>query len=225
MRSELDAIDHAVRGALNAALLNIQLLSTSLGGDERARPLIERASAELRRVAEELLPAGLRIVSLEIGEMRPLDLGQLVAQTVARHALDRTVVAAGPWPTVVGDAELLATAIAHLVRNAVAATPAAGPPPHIAGATSPDGAASLIVRNACGDGVPALAADGSPAARGHLGGLATVVRIARLHRGTLTYERQEGALLARLSLPVSRPGCPGGELRPGAEDSPARARA
>ena len=157
--------------------------------------------------------------------MRRIDLGQLVAQTVACHALDRTVVAAGPWPTGVGDPELLATAIAHLVRNAVAATAASGPPPHISGATSPDGAVSLIVRNACGDEVPPLAADGSPAARGHLGGLATVVRIVRLHRGTLTYERQGGALVARLSMPASRRGYPEDGLLPDAEDSPARARA
>ena len=211
MRSELDAIDHAVRGALNAALLNIQLLSSALGPDEQARPLIERASAELRRVAEVLLPAGLRIVSLEIGEIRRVDLGHLVEQTLAAHGLDRTAVAAGPWPSAVGDPELLATAIAHLVRNAVAAAPASGPPPHISGEANPDGTVAVLVRNACAGGVPPLAADGSPAPRGHLGGLATVVRVARLHRGALTYERQGGELVARLSIPPPSPD----ECRPG----------
>lgn len=222
MRSELDAIDHVVRGALNAAILNLQLLSTSVGRDEAARPLIDRASAELRRVAEVLLPAGLRIVGLEIGELRRVDLGQVVEQTLARPGLDRTVAASGSWPTVVGDPALLAMAIEHLVSNAVAATPPAGPMPHISASASPDGTVALVVRNTCAGGVPPLAADGSPAARGHLGGLATVVRIARLHRGTLTFERQDGELVARLSIGAAPQSFAEGDLGPRAEDSPAR---
>ena len=103
IRSELDAIDHVLRGALNTALLNLQLLSTTLGSDAQAGPLIERVRVELRRLAERLLPAALDIVALEIKRTERVDLRQLVESTLAQHALDQLVLAPGPSPSVSGD--------------------------------------------------------------------------------------------------------------------------
>lgn len=223
MRSELDTIDHVLRGALNTILLNLQLLSTSLERDEQARPLIDRASTELKRIATALLPSALHIVGLEIKERRRVDLGQLVEQARADHGLERAVSAPGPGPSVVGDPELLATALAHLVSNAVAATPPEAPAPQISIDASAEGAVALVVRNACAGAAPPLTADGIPAARGHLGGLATVMRIARLHGGALTYERRDRELIARLSIPAAPAGGPaGGTVSPAVEGSRAR---
>jgi hypothetical protein len=220
MHSELDTIDHVLRGALNTALLNLQLLAVSSGRDEHADPLIERARAEIRRVAEVVLPAALRIVSLEVKEARRLDLRPLVEQTLAQHALEGVALAPGPWPPVVADAELLSTAIAHLVRNAVEATPAEGRVPQIAVDADAEGAVAIVVRNTWAGTVPPLTTDGLPAVRGHLGGVAAAVRIARLHGGALRYERQDRELVARLSIPDTRSvGLAEGAHRPRAESS------
>jgi signal transduction histidine kinase len=201
MRSELDTIDHVVRGSLNTALLNLQLLGPSLG-DERAAPFLDRARAELRRVAEELLPDGLRIVGLEIKERVSLDLRRLVQQALGETGLKPVELGPGPWPSVVGDHALLATAVTHLVRNAVAATPAEGPITRVTAEKRAGDLVTLAVHNRCRDGGPTLTADGTPAIRGHLGGLVAVVRIARLHGGTLRFERAEGDLVALLTLPA-----------------------
>jgi hypothetical protein len=65
-----------------------------------------------------------------------------------------------------------------------------------------EGEALLLVKNACGGATPPIATGSIPARRGHVGGLVAVSRVARLHQGTLTYEAAEGALMARLALPV-----------------------
>jgi hypothetical protein len=59
---------------------------------------------------------------------------------------------------------------------------------------------ALVVRHASAGELP-FTADGIPAARGHLGGLIAVARVARLHGGTLAYERGPGELVARLAIP------------------------
>jgi light-regulated signal transduction histidine kinase (bacteriophytochrome) len=219
MRSELETIDHVLRGALNTAMLNLQLVSTSVGRDEQTAPLLDRARAEIRRVAEVLLPAGFSVLGLEASDVRPLDVRQLVEETLAQHALGPVVVAAGPWPAVVADAALLATAIAHLARNAVAATPAEGPVPQVAVDTSVEGEVALVVRNTCAGTVPPLGEDGTPVARGHIGGVTAVVRIARLHGGALRFERQDRELVARLSIPNA---LRDGQAEPGHQHSRAR---
>ena len=85
---------------------------------------------------------------------------------------------------------------------------------------STSGVVVLVVRNTCAGPAPPLTADGIPAARGHLGGLLAAMRIARLHGGALTYERREGELMARLSIPAAP-----GVGRPGALNAqPRRAR-
>jgi len=201
IRSELDAIDHVLRGALNTALLNLQLLSTTVASDAQAGPLIARVRAELRRLAEGLLPAALDIVALEIKRTERVDLRQLVESTLAQQALDQLVLAPGPSPSVSGDPDLLALALAHLARNSVAATPEDGPAPRIHIDVRP-GLAALCVSNACRDGIPPISGGSIAGRRGHLGGLVVVTRVARLHGGTFGYEAVEGELVARLAIPI-----------------------
>jgi signal transduction histidine kinase len=202
IRSELEAIDHVLRGALNTAQLNLQLLSTMLGGEASGGPFVERARAEIRRLAELLLPAALDIVGLEIKRIEPVDLRERLASTLTGHAFDGLVVlASGPSPRVSGDPDLLTLAFTHLVRNAVAATPEGGPSPRIE-LDADSSAAVLRVRNACREGVPSITAGSIAGRRGHLGGLLVVARIARLHGGTLEYEAMNGELVARLAIPL-----------------------
>jgi signal transduction histidine kinase len=202
-RSELDLIDHVVRGALNTALLNLQLVSTTREPDERTRPLIDRARAEIRRVAEELLPAALDIVALEVTHARPVPLRPLVERTLAQSpGLDHIVLTPGASPVVIGDPDVLAVAIAHLARNAVAATPPGEAAPRIELSAVGEGKAALLVKNVRLGDTPAIAAGTIPGRRGHLGGLLAVNRVARLHRGSLTYEAAAGLLVARLTIPA-----------------------
>lgn len=199
MRSELDTIDHVLRGALNTVLLNLQLVATAPERDDQTRALLDRASSGLRRLASELLPAVFGVLRLEVGAREPVDLGLLVDAARAKHGLAGAV---RPGPSVVGDPDLLAVAVEHLIANAVAATPPGAPEPHI-GCDVAGGSVALVVRNACAGEPPPLTADGIPATRGHLGGLVAVMRIARLHGGSLSYERRVGEICARFSIPAA----------------------
>jgi hypothetical protein len=195
-RSELDTIDHVLRGALNAILLNLELLAPAVEPDEKGRALLDRASSGLRRLATELLPAAFGIMQLEVRERRPVDLAALAARACAEHGLKGPEHGERP---VSGDAELLALAVGHVIDDAVAATPAGSPPPRVA-VEGGEGVVVLVVRSAFA-GAASFTPDGMPAARGQLGGLVAVTRVARLHGGMLTYERRPGELIARLSIP------------------------
>jgi signal transduction histidine kinase len=201
IRSELDVIDHVLRGALNTTLLNLQLLSTTVGSESPAAPVLDRARTEIRRLAELLLPAALEVVALEITRPERVDVRQLVGSTLAQEGLDQVLLAPGPSPRVSADPALLTLAVAHLARNAVAATPVGGPAPRIDIDIEPSQAA-LRVTNSCRGAVPAVAAGSIAGRRGHLGGLVVLTRIARLHGGALTYEASGQELVARLSLPI-----------------------
>lgn len=199
-RSELDAIDHAVRGGLNTTLLNLQLLATSVGPDAAAGPLVDRARAEIRRLAELLWPAALGIVALEVERTERVDLRQLVTSTLPQHGLDQVVLSSGASPTVSGDPDLLALALVHLARNAVVASPKDGPHPRIdLDVTASQ--AMIRVTNACREAIPPVVNGSIVGRRGHLGGLVIVTRVARLHGGALLYEVADDQLVARLSLP------------------------
>jgi signal transduction histidine kinase len=199
-RSELDAIDHALRGGLNTTLLNLQLLANAIGPEAAGGVLIERARGEINRLAELLLPAALSVLALEIKRTERVDLRQLVTSTLPQHGFDRVVLSPGPSPTVSGDPDLLALALVHLTRNAVAATPEEGPPPRIDLGVGP-GQALLRVTNACREAIPAVINGNIAGRRGHLGGLVIVTRVARLHGGALMYEVVDDQLVARLTIP------------------------
>lgn len=204
IRSELDLIDHVVRGALNTALLNLQLLASTAEPDQRAGPLLERARAEIRRVAEELLPAALDIVALEVAHPQPVPLRPLIERTLAQPELEAVALTAGASPVVAGDPGILAVAVAHLARNALAATPAGEAAPEIELVEADHGEVALLVRNVRAPDAAPVTAGMLPGRRGHLGGLVAVSRVARLHGGALRYEADGGWLVARLSLPAGR---------------------
>jgi signal transduction histidine kinase len=124
-RSEIDTIDHVLRGALNVVLLNLELLAPALAPDEKNRAVLERAASGLKRLATELLPTALGIMRLEVSERRPVDLAALAARACAEHGLKGPP---HPGPPVSGDADLLALAVGHLIGGAVAATPPGAPP-------------------------------------------------------------------------------------------------
>lgn len=215
MATELDTIDHVLRGSLNAALLNAQLLSASLARGEGLGPLIDRIQAEIRRLAEDLLPAAMHIMSLEAKDVRRVDVRQVVARALEAAPLHAAVVAPGARVEVMGDGDLLEVAVAHLVRNAVAATPEGAASPTLSVDLQPGGLAEIRVTNRCTGPGPSLAAGRVPERRGHVGGLAAALRIARLHGGSLTYEVADSMVTARLSLPaVLRGHGPGRDARP-----------
>ncbi len=200
---ELESIDHVIRGSLNTALLNLQLVAPALGNDRDALALLEKARGELRRLAEVLIPAALDIVALEVRQLQRVPLRLLVQRALTRARLTGVTLHDGSWPSVIADPELLEIAVAHLARNAVAATAAGATSPEISTEARGD-TVDVLVRD-CGAGVAVpQGRGGHPVRAGHLGGLVAVSRIARLHGGTVSVEpRPGGGSIARLSLPAN----------------------
>lgn len=198
---DLDRLLHDLRGPINSAVIHLEVLKRTVGSD--ARGSVETIHAELVRLAE-MLSAAFAVLALERTEIRAVDLRALVETTVSAEHLEGVTLDEAPWPEVVGDPKLLALAVTHLVRNAVEAN-SGGCPPHIAAAARPDGQVDLIVRNAAA-GRDSRAPNIRPrlygsARPGHRGvGLITVLRIARLHGGTLRFDRVDGSVEARLTL-------------------------
>jgi signal transduction histidine kinase len=198
---ELDTIDHVLRGSLNTALLNLQLVAPALEGDRQGRASLEKARDALRRLAEVLIPASLDILALEVQERRRLALRPLVVRALARAGLSGLALQDGPWPSVTADPELLEVAVAHLARNALAATAPGAAGPEIGTEVRGD-SVDILLRDR-GAGLARRGRSGPPARPGHLGGLVAVSRIARLHGGAVSFEpHPEGGSIARLSLPA-----------------------
>jgi hypothetical protein len=204
-RSELDLIDHTLRGSLNVALLNLQLLSASAGVEPGERELVDKVRAELRLLADALLPSALEILGLEITTRSPVNLGDVVQEALASQGVVGVVVAPGPWPVVPADPALLGLAVAHLARNALAVTTGDTRPPEI-GWEQGEAGVELLVRDWAGAGVRSFAPGTYPTRRGHIGGVSVALRVARLHGGALAYERRGDALVARLTLPAASGG-------------------
>jgi two-component system, NtrC family, sensor histidine kinase HydH len=203
MRTEYDLVDHALRGPLNVAILNLELLTTSVAGDAAGEQAVGKIRAEILRLSQTLLPATFAVLSLELGDLKLLNLRPLVERALAEHGLSGVHLAHGEWPAILGDESLIMLAVAHLARNALTATPAEGRRPEISAVTRPDGGVDLTVR----DWGTALVEDrplvqSYLSRRGHIGGIATVVRVARLHRAGLSFEMlPAGGVVARLSFP------------------------
>jgi nitrogen fixation/metabolism regulation signal transduction histidine kinase len=111
-----------------------------------------------------------------------------------------------------GDARLLTVAIAHLLRNALASTRAAGPhrrAPRVSAEVTDDGRVALRVRD-WGVGLKSAnpkvlvrlaAAPGGAPPRGRGVGLLATERIARLHGGTVAFTQLEDGAEVALLLP------------------------
>lgn len=220
MESEVHRMSHALRGSLQGALLNLQALAVTLGNDAAAHETIAVVRGELLRAARMLL-AAFEVLSLELGDVGRIDLRRLVARALERHGVEGIVLAPGAWPGVVGDEQLLALAIAHLARNARAATPPGARAPEIRAVPRGGRSVAVLVRDwgpGFGTASPLRRAFES-SRRGHAAsGLLMAERVARLHRGRLAFRSSSAGTVACLSLPAGHTP-PDGPGRPAADFS------
>jgi len=200
-REDLDRILHDLRGPLNAMVMHVEVLKRVLAADADALASVATIQQELARLAR-LLPAAFDVLGLERGEVARVNLRSLVDRALVEHRLAAVQVQDGAWPDVEGDADLLMLAIAHLVRNALAATHSAGRtdhPPRVAVDTAEPGRATLVVRD-WGAGFK----NSNPKLQIRLNGvgLLTVERVARLHGGQLSFGSPGVGAEVRLTLPA-----------------------
>jgi two-component system, NtrC family, sensor histidine kinase HydH len=207
---DLDRLLHDLRGPLNSAVMHLEIVRRGAPGDGASKQSLDTIQQELGRLAA-MLPAAFSVVALERGPVVRLDLRRLVERALAEHGLTAVTVEAAPWPDVVGDERLLSLAVAHLVRNALEATAAAGGArclPQVSAARTGAGDVILVVRD-WGAGLPStnpkilirLGAGRRPGRAGT--GLVTVERVARLHGGELTFAAPGDGAEVRLRLPAA----------------------
>ncbi|HSE92507.1 MAG TPA: HAMP domain-containing sensor histidine kinase [Methylomirabilota bacterium] len=201
---DLDRLLHDLRGPLNAMQMHVELLKRLDVGEPAALASLESIAQEVSRLAT-MLPAAFHVMAVELHEREAHDLRAIVETALAEHELRGVVVAPGPWPRVPGDARLLRLAVAHLIRNALAAD--GGRAPEIDARDAGDSAV-LIVRD-WGSGLRTT----NPRALIRLGyrpgdrprvGLVTVERVARLHGGRIEFATPPGGgTEVRLTLPAA----------------------
>lgn len=203
---DLERLLHDLRGPLNSAVIHLEVLKRIVGSD--GRESVQAIHGELVRLAE-MLGAAFNVLALERTGFARINLRALVEATLRDEHLEGVALAAAPWPDVQGDERLLSLAVAHLVRNALEATSGARPP-EVGAALRADGDVELVVTN-WGAGNNPRPQNPRPRLHGstkggHRGiGLVTVLRIARLHGGTLRFDRVDGATEARLTLRKAAP--------------------
>jgi len=200
-REDLDRILHDLRGPLNSMVMHVEVLKRALADDPDALASVTAIQGELSRLTR-MLPAAFDVLALERGESARQSLRALVDRALVEHRLAKVEVQDGAWPEVDGDGDLLVLAISHLVRNALAATRAAGredPPPLIAFETGEPGRVSLVVRD-WGTGFKKT----NPKVLVRLAGvgLLTVERVARLHGGHVSFASPGDGAEVRLTLPA-----------------------
>jgi len=200
-REDLDRILHDLRGPLNSMVMHVEVLKRVLADDPDALASVSAIQQELSRLTR-MLPAAFDVLSLERGQVGRVSLRALVDRALVEHRLAAVQVQDGAWPEVDGDADLLVLAIAHLLRNALAATRAAGrtdPPPRVAVDTAEPGHVTLTVRD-WGTGFKNSNPKGLVRLAGV--GLLTVERVARLHGGRLSFASPGDGAEVRLTLPA-----------------------
>jgi signal transduction histidine kinase len=203
MISEVDRIAHVLCGTVQTALLNLQALAVTMEHDAAAQESIGLIRDEMLR-GGRMLVAAFDVLSIELGEMQRVNLRTLVRRALETHGVDHVVVAPGVWPEVRVDERLLALAIAHLARNARAATPPDTRGPEIRARARRDGEVEIVVRDwgRGFDGVkPPGRAFGSARQDHAATGLLTTERIARLHGGRLSFASSRRGTEVRLSIP------------------------
>ncbi len=203
--ADLGRLLHDLRGPLNSLTMHVEVLKRTVRDDPPAEESLRTVLEQLGRLSE-MLPAALYVASLELGPTAPVDLGAVAA--AAREAAGGPVeLAAGPWPSIVGDAGLLTEALGQLFRNAVEATAAAGPARVPVASASIDGSTTHVTVRDWGPGLRTTSL--KPLIRllhstkpGHRGlGLVMVERIARLHGGGITFASPGDGTAVTLSLP------------------------
>lgn len=200
-RDDLDRILHDLRGPLNAVAMHLEILKRALGGDPDALASVATIQHELSRLAT-MLPKAFEVIALEREKLERVSLRTLVIRAIDEHGLSAVEVQDGPWPEVAGDPDLLALAIGHLLRNALAATRAAGRPdrpPGVSFETEGSDAVTLVVR----DWGPGLRSTNPKVVIRLAGvGLLTAERVARLHGGRLSFGAPGEGTEVRLTLPA-----------------------
>ncbi|HVG04880.1 MAG TPA: hybrid sensor histidine kinase/response regulator, partial [Burkholderiaceae bacterium] len=225
----LAMLGHELRNPL-AAITNASHLLGHRRGDQlaEARAVIQRQSAHLARLVDDLLDAA-RVASGKIVLAQgPLDLAEVVSRTLAtlnasgRSQRHRISVNLEPtW--VLGDETRLEQIVTNLATNALRYTPAGG---HIEfGVTSEDNDAVLTVTDS-GIGIPTeilphvfdlfVQGDrGLERAHGGLGiGLTLVKRLTELHGGTAHASSEGTDRGSTFTIRLPRISVPGGHRQP-----------
>ena len=201
LREDLDRILHDLRGPLNSATMHLEVLKRAVADDRDALANVALIQQELSRLAA-MLPKAFSVIALERGDVKRVGLRALVQRAIDEHGLSPVEVQEGAWPEVNGDADLLVLAIAHLLRNAIAAMREAGRaerPARVSVEIEGRAEVTLIVRD-WGRGFKGA----NPKVLIRLGGvgLITVERVARLHGGRLHLTTPGDGAEVRLTLPA-----------------------
>jgi signal transduction histidine kinase len=200
-REDLDRILHDLRGPLNSVVMHVEVLRRTLGEDREALATLTTIQQQLARLAR-MLPAAFDVIALERGDLNRVNLRAVVTKAISEHDLAGVDVQDEPWPDVAVDDDLLALAIAHLLRNALAATRAAGRtdcPPRVSCERERPGDVTLVVRD-WGTGFKTT----NPKVLIRLGGIGLLIveRVARLHAGSLRFVAPGEGAEVRLTLPA-----------------------
>ena len=102
---DLARILHDLRGPLNSLTMHLEVLKRTASGDTGAEESLRTALQQLGRLAE-MIPAALAVTSLELGPVRPVDLGVLAARVRDAEAAGTVTIAAGSWPSAVASTAL-----------------------------------------------------------------------------------------------------------------------
>jgi len=204
---DLARLLHDVRGPLNSLTMHLQVLKRTVADDANADDSLRTVQEQIARLAD-MLPAAFAVVALEAAPLRRVELGGVMEQ--ARDQAGGPVTLANTsWPAVLADEDLLMTAMAHLMRNAVEASPPGGPWPMVSAKVVGD--ETLVEVRDWGSGLkvtdPKLLIRLMHSTKpGHRGlGLVTAERIARLHRGALRFESPaEGGAAVTLVVPTPK---------------------
>jgi CheY-like chemotaxis protein len=206
-------LSHELRNPLNAVvgwvqfLQKMQTMPVSDDGRERALAALERNTALLTRLVDDLLDAS-RVVSKRMTlQTRPMGLEDVVRSTVeslrvAAEAKSMRLDALIPPHSVevLGDAQRLTQAVWNLVSNAIKFTPTEG---RVTVAVARDGADAVVVVEDDGEGIAPdflphvfdrFRQGRSSTTRGTGGGLglglAIVRAVVELHGGTVNAESE-----------------------------------
>ena len=211
--AELDRLLHDLRGPLNSAVMHVEVLRRASVADPLAKQSVDTVADQLQRLAV-MLPAVFDVVALEVGTTCVVSLRDVALGARTAAEAEDAVLADAPWPDVLGDPRLLTMAAAHLLRNAVAATRAAGgarPAPRLSAGVTEDGRAVLQVRD-WGVGLKSTnpkvlvrlgVTSGPMSPRGRGIGLLATERIARLHGGALGFNQLADGAEVVLILPLA----------------------
>lgn len=221
----LTDISHELRSPLARLNVAIELARRSI--EPKAEIMLDRMARE-SDLMDQMIGQVLMLSRLESRvddiQMKPVDLAQ-VAQTVAADADFeaaakgcRVVVSKSGNCEVVGNGQLLCSAIENVVRNAIRYTRADTSVEILIGPDRLNGNSAVVEVRDHGPGVPEHHLENilrpfyrvSDARDRHTGGvglgLAITDRAVRLHRGKLTLRNaEEGGLIVSVSLPLRRP--------------------